>query len=123
MDVLDYVTPQKIMDEYAKLFTLTGKLSEVTQKLAKDEEMLDFEKGAVINDSSFVAEKNQTLQDYKWRAMFPEKYKAIQEYKQEIVDLRAETEQSRLTIEAYSMTLRLFELTASLKAAGYITQQ
>jgi hypothetical protein len=122
MDILSYVTPEKVMAEYAKLYDLTGKLAEVNQKLAKDEEMLDSEKGAIIYDASFVAEKNQTLQDYKWRAMFPEKYKAIQEYKQVIVDLKTEMEQTRLTIESYNVTLRLFELIASLKTAGYITQ-
>lgn len=117
MDVLEYVTPEMIVDEYAKLYSLTGKLAEANQKLAKDEEMLDSEKGAIIYDASFVAEKNQTLQDYKWRAMFPEKYKAIQEYKQIIVDIRTEIEQSRLMIESYGLTLRMFELIANLKSS------
>jgi hypothetical protein len=117
MDVLDYVTPEKIFDEYAKIYVATGEIEKGIRLLADAELDLDREKAAVQLAPGFVAEKNQALQDLKWLGMFPEKYAKIKSFKEINAGQRLLIDQARVTLESYNMTLRLFELIANLKTA------
>jgi hypothetical protein len=110
MKITDHVTPQDVEELFESMIDNLSKQHEAENKLAVAKLHLENLKASIFASPGFVPEKNLTIQEGKFREMYPQAYADIEAIESELKDYKDTAEKLLKTKQEYDMLIALFSV-------------